>query len=246
MIRPGHEKLCFALALFLVLAVAAVAATKYTVKAGDNLDAIAKKHGTTPAAIAKANKLADPDLLTVGQSLVIPDGATTSTAAKKPKYPLPADVKKRVDNIKVVPGKWRYIVIHHSATPNGSAKSMDAYHRWKRHMENGLAYHFVIGNGQGMKDGEIAIGDRWKRQIKGGHLASTALNEKSIGICLVGNFNRSKPTPKQMASLHALVSYLNTRCRPGKDAVKTHRQINPKPTECPGKNFPTKTLLNNV
>ncbi|MFH0907862.1 MAG: N-acetylmuramoyl-L-alanine amidase [bacterium] len=223
------------------LAVTACAAAKYTVKSGDSLASIAKKHGTTADAIAKANKLADPDILAIGQELLIP-----ASAVKKLKYPLPADLKKRLDNTKVVPGKWRYIVIHHSATQNGSVKSMDAYHRWKRHMENGLAYHFVIGNGQGMKDGEIAIGDRWKRQIKGGHLASTALNEKSIGICLVGNFNRRKPTPKQMTSLYALISYLNTRCRPGKNAVKTHRQINTKPTECPGKNFPTKTLLQNV
>lgn len=246
MIRQRPTKLSLVFALSMALAAAAVAATKYTVKAGDSLDSIAKKQGTTAAAIAKANKLADPDMLSVGQELVIPDSTATTTTAKKNNYPLPVDFKKRIDNIKVVPGKWRYIVIHHSATPNGSVKSMDAYHRWKKHMENGLAYHFVIGNGQGMKDGEIAIGDRWKRQIKGGHLASPSLNEKSIGICLVGNFNRQNPTPKQMASLYALVNYLEARCRPGKDAVKTHRQINPKPTECPGSKFPTKALLNNV
>jgi len=28
--------------------------------------------------------------------------------------------------------------------------------------------------------------------------------------------------------------------------VKTHRQINTKPTACPGKLFPTQTLLKNI
>ena len=119
---------------------------------------------------------------------------------------------------------------------------MENYHRFKRHMENGLAYHFVIGNGRGMKDGEIAIGNRWRRQIKGGHLASDALNAKSIGICLVGNFENDRPTPQQMKSLYALVQYLQGRCHPPSDAVKLHKQINTKPTRCPGKLFPAKSL----
>ena len=40
-------------------------------------------------------------------------------------------------------------------------KGMDRYHRDERHMEHGLAYHFVIGNGNGMGDGEIGVGQRW-------------------------------------------------------------------------------------
>src|SRR5438045_7677727 len=57
---------------------------------------------------------------------------------------------KELGRIRVEPGKWKYIVIHHSASPNASVKGMDYYHRVERHMENGLAYHFVIGNGHSM------------------------------------------------------------------------------------------------
>ena len=44
----------------------------YTVKAGDTLNAIAVKFGTTVAAIAAANNITDPNQIAVGQILVIP------------------------------------------------------------------------------------------------------------------------------------------------------------------------------
>jgi LysM repeat protein len=44
----------------------------YVVKAGDNLTAIANKYGVTVAAIMKANKIKDANLIQKGQKLVIP------------------------------------------------------------------------------------------------------------------------------------------------------------------------------
>ena len=227
---------------------------KYTVKSGDTLSEIASKHGTTAEHLAAANGIRDPKDLQIGQTLRLPaptpapaPAAGTATAAPTATpSALPASLRKQLDAQKVVGGKWRYIVIHHSATSVGSVRSMDLYHRNTRHMENGLAYHFVIGNGRGEPDGAITVGSRWRRQIKGGHLASERLNEKSIGICLVGNFEANRPTKKQLASLYALVNYLEDRCRTPSDAVKTHRQINTKPTSCPGRLFPTQSLLANT
>jgi LysM repeat protein len=219
----------------------------YIVKSGDTLGAIATDHGVGVLALANFNHLEDGNSLRPGQLLKIPKpGAQTGGTPDAGRYPLGPDLKRKLDALKVVRGKWRYIVVHHSASSAGSAKSMDLYHRQKRHMENGLAYHFVIGNGRGMKDGEIAIGKRWTRQIKGGHLASTRLNEISIGICLVGNFENTRPTPQQLKSLYALVNYLEERCQTKPDAVKIHRQINTKPTKCPGRNFPTQSLQDNT
>lgn len=216
---------------------------RYTVEEGDSLATIARDLGVSPSEIASLNHLDDPNTLRVGQVLEIPANQAQPAA---PQYPLPVGLKKKLDAIPVRAGRWKYIVVHHSGTPNGSVQGMDHYHRYKRHMENGLAYHFVIGNGKGMPNGQIAIGQRWRSQIKGGHLASERLNEISIGICLVGNFNQSRPTAEQMRSLTALVSYLMQRTRLGATAVRTHRQINTKPTECPGHNFPTKLLLQNL
>lgn len=120
---------------------------------------------------------------------------------------------------------------------------MDEYHREKRHMENGLAYHFVIGNGFGLKDGKIYVCDRWKRQLDGGHVKGLWLNSVSIGICLVGNFDRRKPTKEQMASLKALASELLEVCDLKVTAVRSHKVINRNHTRCPGKYFPEATLI---
>lgn len=216
----------------------------YKVREGDTLGAIAKKFGVNVAGIASANKLEDPDDLREGQVLRIP-AASEKPPAPARSYLLHPQTKAALDKIRVVPGRWRYIVIHHSASTKGTPRSMDAYHR-QRGMENGLAYHFVIGNGNGMGDGELHTGQRWRGQLNGGHLASESLNAKSIGICLVGNFETGRPSSREMQSLYAIVGYLRQRCKLPVSAVKLHRQINTKPTECPGRNFPLQSLLQNI
>lgn len=161
-----------------------------------------------------------------------------------PKYRyLTRSVRAEIDRPKVKKHLWRYIVVHNSGTKQGNAKVFEYYHRYTRKMPNGLAYHFVIGNGSSSGDGEIEIGNRWARQINGGHVHSDYLNSIAIGICLVGDFNRSTPTKAQMESLEELVRYLRKRVgkTDGKVAVvKPHRDINPPrwPTDCPGDRFP--------
>ncbi len=163
-----------------------------------------------------------------------------------PKYTyLTPAVRAAIDNARVKRGRWKYIVVHNSGTRQGNAKAFDNYHRNVRHMQNGLAYHFVIGNGHSSGNGEIEIGNRWTRQINGGHVASDYLNNIALGICLVGDLNRDVPTKTQLAALEELINYLRKRCGKvkGKDIiVRGHKQINPKPTDCPGDRFPLKWL----
>jgi hypothetical protein len=159
---------------------------------------------------------------------------------------LPEFVQRAIDEVKVKHGRWKYIVIHHSGVDTGTVRGMDRYHREVRHMEHGLAYHFVIGNGSGMDDGEIGIGARWTRQLDGGHLTSERQNRVSLGICLVGNFDKHKPTPRQLERLTALVRALMNRCRLSAKAVKTHQQINVVHTRCPGRHFPTTSFLRSL
>lgn len=154
-------------------------------------------------------------------------------------------VRRAIDRAPVKRGRWKYIIIHNSATRQGNAEIFDNYHRRVRKMTNGLAYHFVIGNGSSSGDGEIEIGSRWTKQINGGHVASDYLNNIALGICLVGDFDRDLPTQAQLDSLRELLTYL--RARVGKSGgklaqVRGHREINPKPTSCPGKRFPTRTF----
>ncbi|MGI8889298.1 MAG: N-acetylmuramoyl-L-alanine amidase [Chthoniobacterales bacterium] len=161
---------------------------------------------------------------------------------KRYKY-LTSSVRREIDRAPVLRERWRFIIVHNSGTRQGNARIFDYYHKNVRRMKNGLAYHFVIGNGTSSGNGEIEVGDRWRRQINGGHVHSDYLNNISLGICLVGDFNRSQPTRAQLDSCEELIDYLRDRC--GKVdrrniPVRPHREMNPPrwATDCPGDDFP--------
>ena len=106
----------------------------------------------------------------------------------------------------------------------------------KRGMKNGLAYHFVIGNGTDSKDGQIEMGSRWKKQLHGGHVKNHYINEVGIGICLVGNFEKNKPSAKQLKSLSALIDWLEEYVLKKRVKFAGHKDI--EKNLCPGKYFP--------
>jgi LysM repeat protein len=62
----------------------APAPATHVVAYGENLTTIARRHGTTVAALATANGLANPSLIRVGQELVLPAGAAGSAASAGP------------------------------------------------------------------------------------------------------------------------------------------------------------------
>ena len=61
--------------------------TIYIVQAGDTLSSIARRFGVTVNAIAQANGITNPNLIYVGQRLVIPDGSTPSPTPIPPTPP---------------------------------------------------------------------------------------------------------------------------------------------------------------
>ncbi|HEY4282219.1 MAG TPA: N-acetylmuramoyl-L-alanine amidase [Chthoniobacterales bacterium] len=156
---------------------------------------------------------------------------------------LTRSVIEEIRRAPVASNRWKFIVVHNSGTRQGNARVFDYYHKHVRRMKNGLAYHFVIGNGTSTRDGEIEIGDRWRRQINGGHVHSDFLNNIALGICLVGDFNRDQPTRAQLDSCEELIRYLRERCGKADGRaipVRPHREMNPPrwATDCPGDAFP--------
>ena len=135
---------------------------------------------------------------------------------------------------------WRYIVLHHTASDSGNVESIHAAHQQRTDGEGnnwrGIGYHFVIGNGHGMPDGQIEPTFRWHEQIGGAHAGIGEYNEFGVGICLVGNFEEGPPTPAQLAAVKRLVGALKGRCGIETSAVLRHGDL--KATACPGKFFP--------
>ncbi len=129
---------------------------------------------------------------------------------------------------------WRWIVIHHSATPSGGARAFDKMHKAKGWDE--LGYHFVVGNGTDTADGQVEVGPRWVKQKWGAHAKTpdNRFNNYGIGICLVGNFDTERPTKAQMQNLSKLVAFLMKTYHIPADRVIGHGDT--KATDCPGRN----------
>jgi LysM repeat protein len=133
--------------------------------------------------------------------------------------------------------KWKYIIIHHSATDEGDSLSFDKAHLKKGW--DGVGYHFVIDNGsQGKNDGLIEVSPRWLKNKDGSHCKASGMNTKAIGICLVGNFSKDSPSAKQMASLVYLTNRLRNYYGVPLERIMEHGQVPGAKTECPGKRFP--------
>jgi hypothetical protein len=133
----------------------------------------------------------------------------------------------------VKPNRWLYIVIHHSAADAGNAAIIDQGHRQRGFDE--LGYHFVIGNGTKSGNGEIEVGPRWRTQKWGAHAKTPdeRYNKWGIGICLVGNFEDTRPTAQQLQSLARIVAWLQNEYDIPSSRIIGHRDT--KPTACPGK-----------
>jgi LysM repeat protein len=85
MMKKALLALVLALTVLLAFAMPAFADTEYFVQPGDTLSAIARRYDTTVTAIAQANNILNPNLIFVGQRLIIPtDGGEPPPPAPPP------------------------------------------------------------------------------------------------------------------------------------------------------------------
>ncbi|MFO0944732.1 MAG: peptidoglycan recognition family protein [Planctomycetota bacterium] len=105
---------------------------------------------------------------------------------------------------------FQFIILHESHTPSGSLREVER----REQSTLGRAecgYHFVIGNGKGSADGAIQASDRWFAQKHGAHLSGIEVQEynlQGIGICLIGDFQKTPPTDRQLQATRQLVATL--------------------------------------
>jgi N-acetylmuramoyl-L-alanine amidase len=127
-----------------------------------------------------------------------------------------------------------YIIIHHSGTKEGDAETFRKNHIEVRGWRD-IGYHYVINNGTYQPDGLIETGRTEAED--GAHCSADGMNRKSIGICLVGNFDIDKPTPAQMEALERLCMDIIERHKIPVSRVLGHGEVKGAATNCPGKNF---------
>jgi len=104
---------------------------------------------------------------------------------------------------------WSTIIVHHLGQPAGSPESLDRTHQSAG--LSGLGYHFLIGNGNGMDDGDVHVGYRWLDQTPAARpreVDESQWDVNTISICLVGNGNRRPFSEQQLIHLSHLVQRL--------------------------------------
>jgi N-acetyl-anhydromuramyl-L-alanine amidase AmpD len=104
----------------------------------------------------------------------------------------------------------------------------------------GIGYHFVVGNGNGMEDGEIQPTFRWRQQLQGAHAGEDEYNKHGIGIAVVGNFELAPPSAAQISAVRRLTHVLRVRYGIEPSNIVRHSDI--KATACPGKYFPMEEI----
>lgn len=133
--------------------------------------------------------------------------------------------------------RWDSIVIVHSGTPSGSAADVAQEHKSLGY--DGLGFHFVIGNGKRMGDGEIHVGYRWLDQRSGADLSGVRSgfnSSNAVEICLIGNGDRRPFSGEQMYRLAQLVDVLRDTLGIDSERVFLHKDL--AGTSSPGQLFP--------
>lgn len=137
-----------------------------------------------------------------------------------------------------------YIIVHCSATPSGSVQTFRDYHvnhnGWRD-----IGYHWVIGNGHGMPDGQIEPG----RQELDSGAHCWGYNNCSIGICIVGDTDVTPPTVSQYEMLVSKLVQLCQKYMIPVKHIRGHRETVSGRTEgktCPGKRVDMDKLRSEV
>jgi N-acetylmuramoyl-L-alanine amidase len=119
-----------------------------------------------------------------------------------------------------------YIIVHHTEEIGWDINKTHRFHQEHRGW-SGIGYNFFIE-----ENGEIIKG-------RGYHVGAHAYsyNQKSIGICLAGNFDIHIPSIEQLKSLSKLCIFLLEQYNLSTTQILGHRELKSTAKSCPGKNF---------
>lgn len=129
-------------------------------------------------------------------------------------------------------GRYSRITIHHEGTNPFYATS---------HTYVARELHTVLSSHRARRYGDIAyhlavdyIGRVWEARslsYEGAHVMSN--NEGNIGVLLLGNFERQRPSTSQLAAMNDLIVVLRRTCGIRSSRVYGHRDLSP--SACPGR-----------
>jgi hypothetical protein len=138
-------------------------------------------------------------------------------------------------------GEPHRITVHHEGgrvfshlAREATARTLRGIQRHHRHANgwSDIAYHYVVDRRGRIWEGRLAT------QI-GAHAGSLALNERNLGVLVLGNFDLQVPSGAQTQSLRALLDALCRLWKIPPSEVRGHREVRVSgglgPTRCPGR-----------
>lgn len=133
-----------------------------------------------------------------------------------------------------------YVVIHHSETKDGVWKDWDAIRRYHKDVKGwrDIAYHYGIE----LVGTELTLQYGRTPETVGAHCNEGGMNTKSLGICVVGNFDNKPPAESILEMLRGLVKSIQTQYNIPTNRVLGHKEAQVAmggvaTKTCPGKMF---------
>lgn len=141
--------------------------------------------------------------------------------------------------IYVPPYKASYVIVHHSATKDGktvNTRAIKKYHIRVKGWSN-IGYHFLCER----------VGDTYHIEVgrpmnePGAHCRDGGFNFKSIGVCMIGNFDLAEPPKDQLKLTYKLIQNIQNVLNIQNKNVIGHREaqalagtLADRRTHCPG------------
>lgn len=126
-----------------------------------------------------------------------------------------------------------YIIIHHTERNNDFPLFIKIRHIFLRKWED-IGYHHLIGNTRPFtRDGKLYPGR--KENFQGAH--AFGYNCNSLSVCLIGNFDKKKPSKKQLQTLYSFLLNKITQYSIPIENILGHNELSNVTKSCPGKHL---------
>ncbi len=199
---------------------------RHILSQGETVWRVSKMYDVPMETIIQMNRIQDVTNVPKGSVLTLPETH-------------PPMASFTFDNVPLYrSNKWKFIIIHHTASDIGDMMSIDRFHKSRGY--HSLGYHFLIGNGSrnNQRLGLIEPGPRWYNQEDGAHTKANNMNPVAIGCSIVGNYSKNYVSEDQLQALAFLVRKLRSAYNIPHNHVMPHGGVQGAMTECPGRLFP--------
>jgi len=119
--------------------------------------------------------------------------------------------------------KPEYIIVHHSLTVDGPTLSWEAIRKY--HIEKNGWYDIGYHKGVELVDKIVKVFQGRADNIPGAHCKELKMNIKSIGICVVGNYDLIEPSDEHLNVLRQLCQAYMVNYEIPIDNVLGHREV---------------------